>query len=315
MPATLLIALLAGPPVPANHFVPELKTDLGPHEHRVAFLHTTGFSGERRFNELTTGSPNAWGQDFLQHRRDYIGRWLQDENKLTALNFWRHFAPNVEDPKAWSGAEAKKLLLERRRDRFDSMLRDWTKVTPENIVQFNVTRVDGGVRQTSREIRGKEIDVVRRKKLIEDMKALLVAEVRDIYSRRSKDIDWIRENGPVTFTMRNGLDWRFPPEGDKRYSPGQARTILREKTFVVLSAEGVREMAEELRQEINGVETQVEKIPDLLVRDPDVQKLNDLIDKRVDERMREHDERMRVLEAKLDALTSGAASAEDADGR
>ena len=314
MPATLLIALLAGPPVPASHFVPELKTDLGPHEHRVAFLHTTGFSGERRFEELTTGSPNAWGQDFLQHRRDFIGRWLQDESRMMDLQYWHLHEPDLENKDAWAELnpapnthEGRRrsvnelIANEGRRRSVRELMRKW-KVAVELKIRNLI-----GVTVDNRQVSSKSLRATRASWL-EEIRGFLLAEVKDIYDRRRKDVAWIRENGPVTFTMRNGLDWRFPPGGDKRYSPGQARTILREKTFVVLSAEGVREVAEELRGEIDGVERQVEKIPDLLVRDPDVKKLNDLIDERVEDLVKQRvDAELASIRSELAALKRQAA--------
>ena len=328
--AAFLIALLTGPPAPGTHFTPELKTDLGPHEHRVAFLHTIGFSGDGRFPELTTVGQKGmegWGADHLGHRRDDIGRGLKDENRLMHLMTWIAYRPEEHDGTEWEGfgreidglfsgygvnETDRKKSLERRR-----LVRDL-------LAERNRKALGPGKRLNALEVQLNEVpalSVEDRRRVDMKIRNFLWEEVQQVYLVRRLDVDRSRKDSPVQMTVQNSLDWQFPSDGGDSYSPGQARKVLREQTFVVLDAEGVRELVGDLKREVDDMEVQVEKLPDLLARDPDVAKLNDLIDQRVErlveKRLEEELNAMRMefaaLKKEVAAAGSTAQAAPNAD--
>ena len=257
-------------------------------EARVAYLNTTFVSnfpsGPERSTALTTGQPGQMGGDLIAHPRDHIAAWLYDENSLLELKWWRMRQHEIESD-TWAKFPINCFTNQTRKRAFESLMASWRKASLQGSGSSAVLTYRDGVTGKNETVRyPNTLEAkrrVRRKNLLPGMLHLLKMEEAELYERRRA----MARDG-WTMTMRQGLDFRFTKEkGGVPYGFQEAKKVLKDNTFVVMTSAGVKKRLKELRDDMNGMESEIEKIPELLVRNPDVEKLNDLIDKRVEERV------------------------------
>ena len=286
---------------------------VGEDEARVAYLNTTFVSnfpsGPQRSTALTTGQPGQMGGDLIAHPRDHIAAWLYDENSLLELKWWRMRQREIKSD-TWAGFPLNSFTNDARKNAFKGLLDSWRKASLQGSGSMAELTYRDGITGESKTVRYRNSlsakERIRRENLLPGMLHLLKLEEAGLYARRRA----MARDG-WTMTMRQGLDFRFTKEkGGVPYGFQEAKKVLKDNTFVVMTSAGVKKRLKELRDDMNGMESEIVKIPELLVRNPNVEKLNDLIDKRVEERVAEE---MAAVREELAALKRQVAAATPAE--